>query len=193
MNIRLSAATYLGGKLAEKTGREGSKIIYGLWASFSIVATIVLLIIAKLALQQIVGSSLPIFTVYISLSVLRFFLGGIHLENTRICLFITVTLIVLTSYASKIVSINAFGIITFYLMGVLVTYYVGVVDCVQKRLKEARKVKYRRIGLILTFVYLTINLWLYNNNYVFISNAVALGSFLEYINLIASIKLVKRV
>ena len=186
MSIRLSAATYLGERLAKRTGREGPKIIYGLWALFTIIATIVLLALAKLVLQQIVRFSIPIFTVYISFSLLRYFLGGIHLENTRACLFVTVALIALTGYVSNSINISAFSIIAIYVIGIFVTYYVGVVDCEQKRLKETRKARYRRIGLALTFVYFAVNLCLYKS-YTSISNAIALGSFLEYLNQIASI------
>lgn len=185
MSIRLKTATIIGAKLAEKTGRDSTKITYSLWGIFTIVLTIVMLATIKM-IAALFGFNLPIFSVYVAFNILRCFLGGFHLQNTRVCLFSTVLLMSAASFVLNFINIGLPVIFISYTIGFAVIYVIGVIDCKEKRFKESRKVVYRKLGLALTIVLLAGSLLLYHYNYILISKAVVMGAALEYVNLFLS-------
>lgn len=185
--MRYRLAEYIGNFLVTKTScfiEKKESIVYGLWNLLTIIMLLTILGIIKIITKALFSLNVPIFTVYISFSVLRVYLGGFHLTNTNVCLVATTILTLMCSLISYYISLNLYIMATMYIVGYIVIYIVGVIDNKNKRYNIKRKVRYQKYGFILLTGLLIINVIVYMNNSIVISNALVIGMLMEISNLV---------
>ena len=187
MNMRDKISMYFGNFIADQTNSDKEKrerIIYGLWNFLTIIMLLTILGLIKIITMTLFSADIPIFTVYLSFSVLRVYLGGFHLTNTNVCLIVTTILILICSLISYYIRLDLYMMVMMYIVGYLIVYMVGVIDNKNKRYNVKRKVRYQKYGFVLLTGLLIINVIIYMSSYMVLSNALIVGILLEISNLV---------
>lgn len=184
MDMRMKISNFLADKLYKRTGCNKQMVTYALWNIFSMIMLLSIFYIAKRAITNLFNITIPIFILYGAFYLLRIFLGGFHLQNTNLCIVLTIIIIIITSVISYYLAINLLILLLAYATYFIIVYTIGVIDNDKKRFSQQRKLRYRKIGLILLVVLLSINLFFYFIDWNQISNAIVMGVTLECINLV---------
>ena len=114
---------------------------------------------------------------------LRRCFGGFHVTSNFLCLIISLIVPVLTSILSLHITIDFIFLIMIYIFAFYTALKIGVVDSDIKRLNFELKTKLKREGIITLLVIFTINIYLYLNKNILVSNIMGLAVMMAFINL----------
>lgn len=110
--------------------------------------------------------------------------GGWHVSNSYLCLVISIVFPLIVGYLATLIKFNLISIIGIYIIAFIIAMKKGVVDNKNKRLKDFRKAKFKRQGLISLLIIGIIHMIVFIKGICLISNAMTLGIIIGFTNLL---------
>ncbi|MCG8483023.1 MAG: accessory gene regulator B family protein [Clostridia bacterium] len=132
--------------------------------------------------------TLTTFVVLVTFLPIRRTFGGWHVQNIYLCLSVSVAVLLAIGYIATLIEFNMIGLGIVYILAYGIALRIGVVDNKNKRLKESRKEKFKKQGLISLTIIVVINVLVLLYGNVFVSNAMVLGTILGFFNLLIAEK-----
>lgn len=110
--------------------------------------------------------------------------GGWHVENIYLCIMISIVVPLAAGYLATKTAFNAVFLTVVYSLAYGIALRVGVVDNKNKRLKESRKAKFKKQGLISLTIIALINGWAMLDGHIQVSNAMIFAVAIGFLNLL---------
>lgn len=116
--------------------------------------------------------------------------GGYHNDSPIACLMISTIITIVLALISISIKLNIYIITAIYFFAYLTVKFKGVVDHPNRRFEKGNRIlnlemknRLLKVGFIFLLIAHSINMIVFTNGYVNLSNAIALGIFISFFSL----------
>lgn len=115
---------------------------------------------------------------------IRKYYGGLHMENSTVCLFLSVLLTLIIPYLSTIIYFHPISIIVMQIIISIFLIALPIIDTPQKTVSESRKKSYKNHSIYLLFFYIFLNILFVCFGFKNISMILLLSIFTSYLSVL---------
>lgn len=182
MSIMKSMALVSGKYLSDKLEYDKTKEEILTYMLERLITNIIFLSLLAI-FSSLLGFTSIAFIYYISFILIRTRFGGWHANSPYTCMILSIIFPLAFSYVAIHITIPNYIVIFTYVFAYFTAFYKGVVDNPNKRLKEFRKKRFKKQGLIILTIICIIHTLIIINNLHLFSNILTLSLLSSFGNL----------
>lgn len=184
-----NVAAYIGGYICKANNSDEDTtevVIY----SVEVLMTYITFIINLIIVTYITDVFLPLHSPILKLGIfimcfifIRKYFGGFHASSSFMCMIISIAIPIICLILSHVINFNIYLVIGIYVLSYIIGSRLGTIDNPIKRLSQAQKDRFKRMGLISIELLFLLNIILYYLKFYEASDMMVLAVICGFVNL----------